>query len=74
MIREQTKELSSKWQSIFEKLPLESRIGLRQALLELRQDALNKSKYCWDKHKAPMAFYWKVVGVYAGHIARAIKV
>lgn len=27
----------------------------------------------WGRHKAPMALYWKVVGVYAGHIARALR-
>lgn len=27
----------------------------------------------WRKHKAPMAVYWKVCGVYVGHVRRAIK-
>jgi hypothetical protein len=26
-----------------------------------------------SEHKAPMALYWKVGGVYAGHLARSIK-
>ena len=53
-------------------LPLTARIQLRNALLDLRKDSLERAQMQWKRHKAPMALYWKVVGVYAGHIARAI--
>ena len=35
-------------------------------------DALARAELQWKRHKAPMALYWKVGGVYAGHLARAI--
>jgi hypothetical protein len=41
--------------------------------MDLREDALKRAEYCWRKHKAPMALYWKVVGVYAGHLARVMR-
>lgn len=73
MIHKADKELKEKWQARFNLLPGDSKATLRLALMDLRRDALEKSKYCWAKHKAPMALYWKVVGVYAGHLARSIK-
>lgn len=72
MIHKADKELKDKWKKRFADLPGDSRMALKQSLLELREDALRKSKHCWMKHKAPMALYWKVVGVYAGHLARSI--
>lgn len=45
---------------------------LHIALLALREDALKRAQYCWEKHKAPMALYWKVIGVYSGHLARSL--
>lgn len=74
MIRQGDKELKQRWQGIFNALPADSKAALKKALQELRKDALERANYCWKKHKAPMALYWKVVGVYAGHIARAIKI
>jgi hypothetical protein len=73
MIHQADKILKERWKSIFNSLPVDSRIALKTALCELREDALAKSSHCWRRHKAPMALYWKVVGVYAGHIARAIE-
>jgi hypothetical protein len=46
---------------------------LIELLLEIRTDALQRADKAWRTHKAPMALYWKAVGVYAGHIARAIR-
>lgn len=73
MIREADKTLRAEWLAIFNALPIEARVALKAALQSLHKDALQKASYSWKKHKAPMALYWKVVGVYAGHIARAIK-
>jgi hypothetical protein len=73
MIHSADKELKKRWQIIFNALPANSRAALKEALLELRKDALERSKYCWKRHKAPMALYWKVVGVYAGHLSRALQ-
>lgn len=39
----------------------------------IRRKSAETSEKSWRKHKAPMAYYWKVVGVYFGHISRAIK-
>lgn len=54
-------------------LPPETREALRAILLEMRQDAQGKADYCWRKHKAPMAAYWKAVAVYSGHIAKVLR-
>ncbi|MBB3694987.1 hypothetical protein [Sphingomonas sp. BK580] len=50
-----------------------ARAELRQLLLELRGDAQVRADDCWRRHKAPMAAYWKVVSVYAGHVARVLR-
>ena len=73
MIHQADKQLKERWQERFRCLPQDSRDALRDALLDLRYDAQVRAEYCWRKHKAPMALYWKVVGVYAGHLARALK-
>jgi hypothetical protein len=73
MIHKADKELKDKWAATFQQLPADSQFALKKALQELRADALHRSKHCWNRHKAPMALYWKVVGVYAGHIARILK-
>jgi hypothetical protein len=52
-------------------LPLETRAVIRALLLNIQADARQRAEKCWRTHKAPMAVYWKAVGVYAGHIARA---
>lgn len=56
-----------------QRLPLESRVALAALLRDLRRDALSQADYCWRKHKAPMAAYWKAVAVYAGHTARVLS-
>lgn len=51
----------------------EAREALRLVLLDLRDDARDRASEAWARHKAPMACYWKAVGVYANHLARALK-
>jgi len=53
-------------------MPAANRAALRALLLELAGDAATRAEYCWRRHKAPMAVYWKAVAVYAKHTARAI--
>lgn len=48
-------------------------MALRMLLLDLRRDASANAQKCWSAHKSPMAMYWKVVAVYAGHIARLLR-
>lgn len=67
------RELQSRWRRRFDELPAPARDALRDALLALRADALDRAQASWARHKAPMALYWKVVGVYAGHLARALR-
>jgi hypothetical protein len=73
MIRSQDKILKTSWAKRFEALSPESKQALKEALNDLRADALNRANHSWKKHKAPMALYWKVVGVYSGHLAKSIK-
>jgi hypothetical protein len=73
MLHKADKELKLSFSSIFNRLPEDSKRALKEALMCLRKNALKSAKWSWEKHKAPMALYWKVVGVYAGHIARSIK-
>ena len=73
MIHSADCDLKRAWELIFKGLPEDSRTALRRALLLLRIDALARAQHQWKRHKAPMALYWKVVGVYAGHLARAIR-
>ena len=56
-----------------QRLPRGQRKLLSELLLDIRRDALRRADESWRKHKAPMAAYWKAVGVYAGHISRAIR-
>ncbi len=72
MIHQADKELKQKWREAFNSLPEDAKLVLRDALKALREDSLRKAEHSWKKHKAPMALYWKVVGVYAGHLARSI--
>lgn len=48
------------------------RSALAQSLLFIRADCQAKAQHAWEKHKAPMAAYWKACGVYAGHLARVL--
>jgi len=49
-----------------------TRAAIAGALREIQADARKRADKCWKTHKAPMALYWKAVGVYAGHLARAV--
>lgn len=73
MIHRADQELKQRWGRRFAALPPAARGALRAALLDLRVDALARADLQWRRHKAPMALYWKVVGVYAGHLARAMR-
>lgn len=58
---------------LFAALPLDSRMALAAFLSELRRDAAVRAQQSWKSHKAPMALYWKVVAVWAGHLARVCR-
>lgn len=70
MLRQADKQLKARWRERFLALPEPARQALREALLELREDALARAQVQWARHKGPMALYWKVVGVYAGYLCR----
>lgn len=53
-------------------LPAASRAALRAVMLDLARDASDRAEACWQRHKGPMAAYWKAVAVYAKHTARAL--
>lgn len=72
-IRQANHRLLRQWERRFAVLPPEAREALRTALMDLRADALERAEMQWRRHKAPMAYYWKVVGVYAGHLARSLR-
>jgi hypothetical protein len=48
------------------------REAVRGFLLALHADAHPKAEENWRRRKGPIAVYWRCVGVYAGHLARAI--
>lgn len=50
-----------------------TRAVIAGALREIQADARVRADKCWRTHKAQMALYWKAVGVYAGHLARALS-
>jgi hypothetical protein len=54
-------------------LPVEVRTLLADIVWEIALDARERAQASWKRRKAPMAFYWKVVSVYAGHLSRAIR-
>ena len=72
-LRALDRELRSRWRRRFDELPAPAQDALRDALQALRADAVDRAQASWAAHKAPMALYWKVVGVYAGHLARALR-
>lgn len=53
-------------------MPADVRKAIAAALRSIQADARIRADKCWRTHKAPMAVYWKAVGVYAGHLARAV--
>lgn len=55
------------------RLPPDAKEALRALLLDIRADAAVRAQICWKRHKAPMALYWKVLSVYAGHAARLLR-
>lgn len=61
------------WADRFAELPPEAREALAVALTDLRRDARNRAELQWRRNKAPMAFYWRIVSTYAGHLARALR-
>lgn len=54
-------------------LPTRSRKALAIVLRALGRDANERGERLWRKKKPPMAAYWKAVGVWARHIARATE-
>ena len=56
-----------------QELPAEVREPLAALLAELSTDAHAKAELAWRKRKGPMAAYWRAVGVYARHTARALR-
>jgi len=54
-------------------LPPQTRAELASTLSDLAKEAGERAQHCWQRHKAPMAAYWKAVSVYARHIARALR-
>ena len=61
------------WADRFANLPPGAREALAGALVDLRRDARKRAELQWRRNKVPMAFYWRVVAVYAGHLARALR-
>ncbi len=54
-------------------LPRAQRVHLAGLLDDLGREALTRAQGSWDRRKAPMAAYWKVVSVYARHAARVYR-
>ncbi|PSL79375.1 hypothetical protein C7T35_37845 [Variovorax sp. WS11] len=45
----------------------------RSARTSSSRGAQMKVQHSWHFSKSPMAFYWKVVAVYAGHISQLLR-
>ena len=54
-------------------LPPDVRGVLARLFYDLASDARRRADQAWFKNKGPMAVYWKAVGAYARHIARALN-
>lgn len=54
-------------------LPPETREALAVLAYDLAADARRRAEEAWRKNKGPMAVYWKAVGAYARHVARALR-
>lgn len=54
-------------------LPIEARAAIIELCRAVQKDARERAEKCWKTHKGPMALYWRSIGVYAGHLARALK-
>lgn len=59
--------------SALRSLDPQTRRKLADALKAIQADARDRADLNWRRHKAPMAVYWRAVGVYAGHLARVIR-
>lgn len=59
-------------QAIIEQVPPETRRLLGTLLRQLADQAAADGEKCWRGGKAMMGAYWRVVAVYARHIAHAI--
>ena len=73
MLRQADQLLKRRWARRFDELPPAAREALRAALLDLRADAAYLAELQWKRRKGPMALYWRVVSVYSGHLARALR-
>ena len=73
-IHQSHQHLLNQWASRFSSLPAPAREALHDALQDLREEALTRAQVSWARHKAPMAYYWKVVAVYAGHLAKTLRI
>lgn len=51
----------------------EVRTLLAAILKPLARECARRAQEKWKANKAPMAYYYKVVGVYAKHLARAVR-
>ena len=56
-----------------QELPEERRDVLASVLLDLSRDAHARAEVSWKSRKAPMALYWRCVGVYARHFSRLLR-
>ncbi|RYE43630.1 MAG: hypothetical protein EOP24_27785 [Hyphomicrobiales bacterium] len=54
-------------------LPSDTRAVVADILADLSADARSRAEKSWRTNKGPMAVYWKAVGVYAGHLKRAMR-
>jgi hypothetical protein len=50
-----------------------SRAALRAVLEDLRRDAHPRAETHWRARKGWSAAYWRAVGVYSGHLSRALR-
>lgn len=55
-----------------QELPPDAAAALEGLLRDIAADAAQRAEACWRKSKAPMAAYWKAVGVYSKHAARVV--
>lgn len=54
-------------------MPAPAREWLLEFLQELRRDAQERAAKSFKSHKAPLYFYWKVVSIYCGHLAKVLR-
>ena len=54
-------------------MPPAAREWLLAFLQDLRRDARKRAAKCLRTHKAPLYLYWKIVGVYAGHLSKVLR-